>query len=108
MMGEPHASVVAVQAEVVRASGGRVLTPLAIVEQNEAQVQSDPLLLNKILQCFPPQRLKFCMLSLFSDSDLHSLAPEGSTWVECQNLVCEAVCLGTRVEFLSSIKRLHG
>ena len=39
MMGEPHASVVAVQAEVVRASGGRVLTPLAIVEQNEAQVR---------------------------------------------------------------------
>lgn len=40
VVGDTHTSVVAVQQEVVRTSGGRILTPLQIVEQNEAQLKA--------------------------------------------------------------------
>ncbi len=33
---EPHDTVLAVQAEALRASGGRILTPLQVVENNDA------------------------------------------------------------------------
>lgn len=33
---EPHETMLAVQAEALRANGGRILTPLQVVENNDA------------------------------------------------------------------------